>query len=263
MSMKQKGLRERGFTLIELLVVIAIIAILAALLLPALARAKERARVIQCLNNMKQLQIGWVTYCGDNNDRLVNNWTLPAGGISPTSSWVSGTVAGTTGDIRDIQAGLLYPYCSAFGVYVCPDAARGPNGVPAVRTVSMMARMGGADDAIAAQFNMYSLTFLLGPSYPMRLKLCDVVNPGPSVAVVFVDESQNSVDDGVYALSWTVWQNAPGTRHFKGATFSFTDGHVEKWRWKGLSQELGGWSTPSGTAQMDDFQRLVAADAVP
>src|ERR1035441_8116061 len=110
---------ENGFTLIELLVVIAIIAILASLLLPALARAKDQAKLTQCLSNMKQLQLCYHMYVGDNNDRLPPNES-EAGFDTTTNSWISGD-AQTDGTTDNIKIGLLFSYNQSVMIYACPS----------------------------------------------------------------------------------------------------------------------------------------------
>src|ERR1035441_5411077 len=109
----QKGWRK-AFTLIELLVVIAIIAILAAMLLPALAKAKEKAKETQCLNNYKQLQLCYLMYIGDNNDQLPLNFVN-----NPPLNWILGH-ADTDWNTTNIQNGALYQYNKAASIYACP-----------------------------------------------------------------------------------------------------------------------------------------------
>ena len=261
--------RRVGFTLIELLVVIAIIAILAAMLLPALSKAKLKAQYISCVNNLKEFSRSLVMYAGDNKDCIVPNWA------GDSRAWINGAIGtvsslpGTT-NLLALKQGLLYAYNPNPGIYQCPAATVGPPGllnVRMVRNYSLEGRMGGADASDEAHYGASDTSSVLGPSYPQYKRLSAIQHPGPSSAITFVDESIQTIDDGYFAVnsSTSFWQNSPTARHGRSGVFAFADGHAEGWRWVSLQvdQGLNASLTQYGSTTAGDLQRLQNAVFLP
>jgi prepilin-type N-terminal cleavage/methylation domain-containing protein len=220
---------QGAFTLIELLVVIAIIAILAALLLPALAKAKAKAKGIACISNLKQLQLGWAMYAGDFNETMLPNAPLSAGA---DKSWCNGGLedwhyANANTNRLVYTTSIMAPYmANQLGVYKCPaDSIPSDNG-PSIRTYSMNSQMG----------NLYTaaLTLNYNPGYHAYVKVSQLTGSmNPSMAFVFCEENMCTLNDGYLQVddNATMWPDVPGSYHTWGCGFGFADGHSELHKW--------------------------------
>jgi prepilin-type N-terminal cleavage/methylation domain-containing protein/prepilin-type processing-associated H-X9-DG protein len=227
---------RRGFTLIELLVVIAIIAILAAMLLPALSRAKTKAQGIACMNDIRQLGLASYMYPADNEDKLVLNKQLQAGASGVNTTWVSGVLDMANSpdnvDTTLLERSLLYPYCKNVNVWRCPgDRSISVNGGVTRQRVRTLAMNCWLAEGRLSQ----------SPGYRVFKKTSDLTAPGPSKTWVFMDEREDSIDDGYFAVNMTgypdaprtiVWVNYPASYHGQSAGFAFADGHAELRRWR-------------------------------
>jgi prepilin-type N-terminal cleavage/methylation domain-containing protein/prepilin-type processing-associated H-X9-DG protein len=231
---------SRAFTLIELLVVIAIIGVLAALLLPSLSRAKEKGRQIQCMNNLRQLQLAWQLYADDHDGWLPRNGFGDfAGKLSePYMAWTAGWLSYEANNADNTNTlwlttaghGRIGEFAKNAAIYKCPGdrswALNGGQRQNRVRSYSMNSLMG------SRQYVYGSRT----AAFKVYWKFSDLGRPAVSRHIVFIEEHEDSINEGNFfvgintegELGWLDW---PTGRHNKSANLTFADGHVETKRW--------------------------------
>jgi prepilin-type processing-associated H-X9-DG protein len=254
-----------AFTFVELLVVIATLGVLVIMLLPALAKTGPNTQAFQCLNNLRQIQDGWLVYSSDNNDRIVptvgqgaiqvsllpdgSGYTQPG---NPENQWIYGDVSKPTPiDPNLIKLGLIFPYVQNVAAFKCPADVRtvfgwgvtqppGASNPLTIRSISMNGYMSPIVDKIQTS------TAPLNQAYRIFRKQSDLAVMGAANCWVLLDENPYSINDSWFVAdpspTASSWIDKPATYHNNSCGLSFADGHCElhKWRDANLIAYKGG-----------------------
>jgi prepilin-type N-terminal cleavage/methylation domain-containing protein/prepilin-type processing-associated H-X9-DG protein len=248
-----------AFTLLELLVVVFIIAVLAALLSTAFNNTKAKGQKVNCLNNLYRLQLAWRLYFDDNEDWLALNKSVPGtlaekffGRPNSSNSWVAGTPKADT-TFNNIIQGTLFPYTDrAVAVYRCPSdrsTVVGRKDLLRTRSYSMSAYLAGDEEGIDPR---------------VKSKESELINPSPDRIFVFIEEHEASGWLGSFhimpkeklVLAGASWSSIPSDRHNQGCNLSFSDGHVEYWKWFWPKKVVDQTMLTANGQELRDLQRL-------
>jgi prepilin-type N-terminal cleavage/methylation domain-containing protein/prepilin-type processing-associated H-X9-DG protein len=246
-----------GFTLVELLVVIAIIGILAALLLPALSSAKQRAQTIICLNNIKQLELCCHLYAADYNDFFPPNQVggfvaAPSGTnglnvVTNTASWCPGIAPQDPLVANTVAAGNIYAYNKSPAIYHCPADHSTVDGMP---------------DTLRTRSYCMDISLSCADAVSTYWKFTQITVPPPAGIFVFIDTQEQDIWDATFGIFSPdnyyadYWLDLAADRHQRGANLSFADGHVEHWHWQSPKVFQGVWWPALDAADLADLHRL-------
>ncbi len=243
-ELKGTNVKRRGFTLIELLVVIAVIALLMALLVPALRAAREQARRAVCLSNLRQLTTAWLLYAYEYDGCLVHanvgyrNTYRTQSRVFRVNGWLGRAFYETdrSAIMEHSDKGSLWPYINDVDFYRCPNGAPGHLATYGIVSGASGSRVEGTYvpdtwDPLALK----ELGARVGQTVLRLTRLEQITHPGPGQRAVFVDLGETVHSDFwvYYPVPLWYWTTPPPIRHAGGTTLSFADGHAEYWKWRG------------------------------